>query len=178
MSKFGFIFFIGDTKGNNKWLGQYPGNREGVRRPYHDYKCQFHNLSNPNPNSTYLTMDYMNFAKKGNKKMKTLELNITAQFPCMTLEMHLLNRVFHYLTIFMDCTKMMPPELLHTSGSGLIMYMFESLRDQMGGGKFRDLINKQHIQISNFIKRQSEHDFPRGSMRNGLIDGTKCQSSE
>ncbi len=24
--------------------------------------------------------------------------------------------------------KMMPPELLHTSGSGLIMYMFESLR--------------------------------------------------
>ncbi len=33
--------------------------------------------------------------------------------------------------------KMMPPEFLHTSGSGLIMYMFESLRDQMGGGKDR-----------------------------------------
>ncbi len=74
--------------------------------------------------------------------------------------------------------KMMPPELLHTSGSGLIMYMFESLRDQMGGGKDRDLIDKQHIQTSNLIKRQSEHDFPRGSMRNGLIDGTKGQSSE
>jgi hypothetical protein len=29
--------------------------------------------------------------------------------------------------------KMMPPELLHTSGSRLIMYMFKSLRDQMGG---------------------------------------------
>jgi hypothetical protein len=28
--------------------------------------------------------------------------------------------------------KMIPPELLHTSGSGLIMYMFESLRDHMG----------------------------------------------
>ncbi len=25
------------------------------------------------------------------------------------------------------------PELLHTSGSGLSMYMFESLREQMGG---------------------------------------------
>ncbi len=34
-------YFIGDTKRNNKWLGQYPGNREGVRRPYHDCKCQF-----------------------------------------------------------------------------------------------------------------------------------------
>jgi hypothetical protein len=74
--------------------------------------------------------------------------------------------------------KMMPPELLHTSGSGLIMYVFESLRDSLGGGKDRDLIDKQHIQVSNLIKRQSECDFPRGSMRNELIDETKCQSSE
>ena len=48
----------------------------------------------------------------------------------------------------------------------------------MGDGKDRDLINKQHVLISNLIKRQSEHDCPRGSMRNGLIDGTKCQSSD
>jgi hypothetical protein len=33
--------------------------------------------------------------------------------------------------------KMMPPELLHT------LYMFESLRDQMGGGKDRDLFPPQ-----------------------------------
>jgi hypothetical protein len=52
--------------------------------------------------------------------------------------------------------KMMPQELLNTSGSGLIMYMFESLRDQMGGGKDRDFIDKQHIRISSLIKRQSE----------------------
>jgi hypothetical protein len=58
------------------------------------------------------------------------------------------------------------------------MYMFESLRDHMGGGKDRDLIDKQHVLISNLIKRQSECDFPKGSMRNGIIDGTKCQSSE
>ena len=72
---------------------------------------------------------------------------------------------------------MMPPELLHTSGSGLIMYMFESLRDRLGNGINRDVINQQHIKISNILKRQSERDFPRGSVRNGLIDGTKCQSS-
>ncbi len=29
-------YFIGDTKENNKWLGQYPGNREGARCPYCD----------------------------------------------------------------------------------------------------------------------------------------------
>jgi hypothetical protein len=47
--------------------------------------------------------------------------------------------------------KMMPPELLHKSGSGLIMYMFESLMDQMGGGKDRHFIDEQHIQISSLI---------------------------
>jgi hypothetical protein len=36
--------------------------------------------------------------------------------------------------------RMMPPELLHTSGSGLIQYMFGSLRTQIGGGKNRDKV--------------------------------------
>jgi hypothetical protein len=74
--------------------------------------------------------------------------------------------------------KMMPLELLHTSGCGLIMYMFESLREQIGGGKNRDIIDQEHVIIFNIIKQQSECNFPRVSMCNGLIDGTKCQSSE
>jgi hypothetical protein len=73
---------------------------------------------------------------------------------------------------------MMPPELLHTSGSGLITYMFESLRVQLGGGIDRDTIDQDHVTVNTIIRRQSERDFPRASMRNGLIDGTKCQSSE
>ena len=28
------------------------------------------------------------------------------------------------------------------------------------------------------IKQQSKRDFPRGAMRNGIIDGTKCQAEE
>jgi hypothetical protein len=102
-------FFIGDTKGNNKWLGQYPGNREGVRLPHCNCKCQFHNLSNPNPNCTYLTMENIIFAKKRKQDDEDAgiesSLNITAQFSCMTLEMHLQNKVFHCLIIFMDHTK-------------------------------------------------------------------------
>jgi hypothetical protein len=61
-------FFIGDTKGNNKWLGQYPGSKETVRLPYRDCKCQFHELSNSNPNCTYLTMEDIKFAKKGKRE--------------------------------------------------------------------------------------------------------------
>ncbi len=74
--------------------------------------------------------------------------------------------------------RMMPPELLHTSGSGLIMYMFESLSLQLGGGIDQDYIDQEHIVGSNIIQRQSECDFPRGLMSNGLIDGIKIQSSK
>ncbi len=77
--------------------------------------------------------------------MKMLELNITAQFPCMTLE-DITNALTEKSLPLSDnidgLYKMMPPELLHTSGSGLIMYMFESLRDQMGCGKNRDFIDQ------------------------------------
>ncbi len=73
---------------------------------------------------------------------------------------------------------MMPPKLLHTSESGLIMYIIKSLCTQLGGGKDRDYIDQQHIVVSKIIKCQSDQDFPRGSMQNGLIDGTKCQSSD
>jgi hypothetical protein len=65
--------------------------------------------------------------------------------------------------------KMMLPKLLHTSGSGLIMYMFESVRHQVGGGQDRDFLDQQRIVVFNCIKRQSERDFSRGSMRNGQL---------
>ncbi len=66
---------------------------------------------------------------------------------------------------------MMPPELLHTSGSGLIKYIFESLQLQIGSGKICDDIDKLHVRVYMSVKRQSECDFPRGAMRNGIIDG-------
>jgi len=47
---------------------------------------------------------------------------------------------------------LMPPELLHASGNGLIKYIFESLRDQTGSGKDRDDIDKQHHMMYMIIK--------------------------
>ncbi len=70
---------------------------------------------------------------------------------------------------------MMLPELLHTSGSGLIMYMFESLRLHLGGGIDWDYIDQEQIVVYNIIQRQNERYFPCGTMHNGLIDGTKIQ---
>jgi hypothetical protein len=58
------------------------------------------------------------------------------------------------------------------------MYMFESLHLQLGGGIDQDYIDREHVVVSNIIQQQSERDFPRGLMHNGLIDGTKIQSSK
>ncbi len=44
--------------------------------------------------------------------------------------------------------RMMPPELLHTSGSGLIMYMFESLHFHLGGGIDCDYIDQEHVVVN------------------------------
>ena len=73
---------------------------------------------------------------------------------------------------------MTPPELLHTSGAGLIMYMFRSVAERIGVGINRDDLDKQHNRMQVSLTRQSERDLPRGATRNGIIDGTKCQASE
>ncbi len=56
--------------------------------------------------------------------------------------------------------------------------MFESLCVQICCGTDRDEIDKYRIRILLITRRQSEHDSPCGAMRNGLIDGTKCQAEE
>ena len=170
-------FFIGDTKGNNKLVGQYPGNKEGVKCPYHDCKCTFDELCNPNSKCTYRTMDDWHYTKRRKEEDDDCGANFLSNFKYdMKNALH-----DHHLplsdNIHGPC-EMMLPKLLHTPGSGLIMYMFESLYHSMGGGQDSDLIDQQHIEISQLLKRQSKRDFPRGSMRDGLIDGTKCQSLE
>jgi hypothetical protein len=123
-------------------------------------------------------MDNINLAKKRKRDNEVARIEYYRSMSMYDIKNALTEKSLPLSVNIHGLYKMMPPELLHTSGSGLIMYMFESLRDQMGGGKDRDLIDRQHILISNLIKRQSACDFPQGSLRNGLIDGRKCQSSE
>jgi len=39
-------YFVGDTEGNNKWLGQYNSSNQGVSMPYRDCKCSFEDMDN------------------------------------------------------------------------------------------------------------------------------------
>ncbi len=130
------------------------------RCPYCDCKCQFNDLSNPTLTASTLAMEDINYAKKRKQEDEDAGIEYYRSISMYDIRNSLTEKILPLSDNIHGPYKMMPPELLHTSGSGLIMYMFESLRDQMGGGKDTDLIDRQHILISNLIKRQSECDFP------------------
>jgi hypothetical protein len=117
-------FFIGDTEGNNKWLGHYPGNRIEICCLYRDSKCEYDQLSNTNPQCVYTTLEDMQLAKriklnderKGQDHFKLISRY--AIFNALTDK---------YMPLSDDCHRpyrMMLPELLHMPGSGLLLYMF------------------------------------------------------
>ena len=171
-------YFIGDTEGNNKWLGHYQGSNSGVNRPYRDCKCSFHDLSNPNPNCVYVTMKEMREAKRelrNNEAVGMIRFKKISRHPiknALTIKYMPLSDMHH------GPSAMMPPELLHASRAGMVKYMFQSMQCQIGSTKLRDEIDKMHVRMLLDIQRQSDRDFPRGSMRNGIIDDTKCQAEE
>ena len=73
--------------------------------------------------------------------------------------------------------RLTPPELLHTSGAGLILYMFHAITTKLGARLYRNELNEQHLWMMHSLCRQSELDFPHGATRNdGIVDGTKCQA--
>jgi hypothetical protein len=165
-------YFIGDTEGNNKWLGHYGGSNIRTNRPYRDCQCSFREMSMPNPQCVYSTLREMKIAshklRADNKEGIELFKSISR---------HTINNALLEPTLpLSDCLHgpfcMFPPGMLHTSDSGLIIYMLESLQIQVGEGMSRNKLDIQHIRMSNAIRRQSERDFPRGTTRSRIIDST------
>ena len=171
-------YFIGDTEGNNKWLGHFPGNKRQISRPYRDCLCGYNDLNNPNPNCVYGTLDEMRVAKRIKLQDYNEGMALLKSMSRYDIKNALTSKHLPLSDNVRGPYGMMPPEMLHVSGQGLIKYIFDSLSMQIGSGKERDSIDKLRIQINMIIKRQSERDFPRGSMRNGIIDGSKCQAEE
>jgi hypothetical protein len=171
-------YFIGDTEGFNKWLGHYPGNKRQICRPYRDCHCGFDELRNPNPSCVNVTLEEMREAKQVKRNNYNEGLALLKSMSRYDINNALISKYLPLSDKEHGPNLATPPELLHASGNGLIKYIFESLRDQIGSGKDRDDIDKQHVRMYMIIKHQSERDFPRRAMRNGIIDVTKCQAEE
>ena len=171
-------FFIGDTAGNNTWLAHYNSSGK-LKRPYRDCSCCFGRMSDTNPRCKYIALEDMRTAKRRKLNARTEEEKkvIFKDISKHDIRNALTEPDLPLYDLIFGPYRMFPPELLHTSGSGLIMYMFRSLREFMDLAS-RTILDSLHQRMAAIIQRQSERDFPRGSVRNGLIDGSKCQSNE
>ena len=171
---------IGDTEGLNKWLGHYNSSQPGVSRPYRDCHCPFEELSNPNPLCKYTTaIEY----RRAMRMMSTPgKADLAKRYLAQQSRHNIMNAMYQARLPLSDCihgaNRMCPPELLHTLDAGLTIYILESLQDMIRGGKCREDLDVQHSLMFRTIKRQSNRDFPRGAIRSGLIETTRCQSSE
>ncbi len=75
-----------------------------------------------------------------------------------------------------------PAEMLGVSGTRLLKYMFGCLEGLISltqsRKKDRESFDDLHQCIVSDAQRQSERDFPRMPIRNGITDGTKMCGSE
>ncbi len=75
-----------------------------------------------------------------------------------------------------------PAEMLHVSGTGLLKHIFGCLDNLIGGTnskkKARESFDDLHQCLVRDAEQQSERDFPRMSIRNGITDGTKMCGSK
>ena len=171
-------YFIGDTEGNNKWLGHYQGSNPGVQRPYRDCKCGFYDLSNPNPSCVYVTMNETRDAMRDIQTNEAVGLMRFKELSRHPIKNALTEKNMPLSDMHHGPSAMFPPEVMHVSMAGMLKYIFQSMGWYIGETKIRDEIDKMHVRMLLDVKRQSDRDFPRGSMRNGIIDDTKCQAKE
>ena len=66
--------FIGDAQGNNTLLGHYNGSGE-LKCPYHDCRCKYINMDDPNPKCRCITISSMKMLKR--RKRKAIENKAT-----------------------------------------------------------------------------------------------------
>jgi hypothetical protein len=121
-------YFIGDTEGNNKWLGQYPGKRERVQQPCQDCTCPFDDLKETNPTCVYILLRDVHEGRRRKQDDEDGGIQYFRSVSRYDINNAFLEKHLPLPDNIHGPYKMMPPELLHTSGSRLIMYMFELLR--------------------------------------------------
>ena len=138
-------FIIGDTEGNNKWLGHYPGNNAGTKRPYRDCQCLFRELSNVMPNCIYTTVDEMADAQALLRRDRTAGLELFQSMSRYPIVNALLQPGLPLSDDIYGPYRMTPPELLHTSGAGLILYIFKALAERLGCGIYRNELDEWHV---------------------------------
>jgi hypothetical protein len=71
-----------------------------------------------------------------------------------------------------------PAEMLHVGSTGILKYIFEYLDNLIAGDIDMETFDDLHQCLVRDAQCQSERDFPRIFVCNGITDGTKMCGSE
>ena len=114
-------FFIGDTQGNNTWLGHYNASCP-MKRPYRDCWCQFLDTSLAHHRCIYITLSEINQAYAEMQQASTTK---EKRKHFKQISKHPIKNAFIHGNLPLSDIKhrpfqMSPPKLLHTFGSGQV----------------------------------------------------------
>ena len=160
----------GDTSGHNDLCGHV--NASSTKFPVRTCRCTSDELDDPEAICDFFTVkevDHAKTIKHGLHKLSKKEINSCFNgVPLGDLKYGIMG--------------ITPPEMLHVAGVGIFKYMFSCLSDIIGLGKTKEKEKLQldclHQVLTSQSTHQSEKDFPRTSMRNGITDGTKMSGKE
>jgi len=159
-------FITGDTAGHNNLVGHMNGSN--MKYPYRDCKCELHELSNPRPKCKLVTLNDIRTATNTPNGLASLsKKKIKNAFDDVWFG----DQTYGLLGS-------VPAEMLHVSGTGILKYIFENLENLIAGDIDKETFDDLHRCLVRDAQRQSERDFPRMSVRNGITDGTKMCGSE
>jgi hypothetical protein len=176
-------FFVGDTSGNNRWLGHFNGSGM-LTCPYRDCRCSYEDMDNVSPSCQCITrQDY--YRKKHDRlKLTTNAARIEVD---RSWSKHDIDNAFMHPDLPLSdqlngIFRMTPPERLHTTQEGVTKYMMDSLRITIGDTGVRKKmvsdIENLHHNLHFALKRNSERDIPRGSVRNSVLKNILVTASE
>ena len=163
-------FIAGDTSGHNNLVGQMNGGKP--QYIYRDCYCEHDQMSHCRPTCNLVTLADIKEARKSEDGMARIsKKNIRNAFDNVPLS-DAIHGIFGVV----------PAEMLHVSGTGLLKYMFKCLCNLIGSEKKnkaeKEAFDDLHRCLVGDAQRQSERQMPRMSIRNGITDGTKMCGSE
>jgi len=163
-------FIAGDTSGHNNLVGHMNGGRP--KYIYRDCYCKHKHMSRPTPKCQLITIADIAQARLTDDGLTLISKkkirNAFDNVPLSDLEHGIFGVV--------------PAEMLHVSGTGLLKYIFKCLCNLIGTEKKnkheKEAFDDLHRCLVGDAQRQSEKQMPRMSIRNGITDGTKMCGSE
>jgi hypothetical protein len=136
--------------------------------PCRECECELHELSNSRLKCKLVTLDEIRDARKTPNGLASLfKKAIKNAFD---------NVWFGDQTY--GLLGSVPAELLHVGGTGILKYIFEYLDNLIAGDIDKEIFDDVQQFLVRDSQCQSERDFPRMSVCNGITDGTKMCESE